>query len=62
VAERSGVASLLMFGWLLLLDVCLTKYSFRLMNAANQPTNQPTKDLSEGVDLREAQIDVPLSV
>jgi hypothetical protein len=29
---------------------------------ANQPTNQPTKGLTEGVDLREAQVDVPPSV
>jgi hypothetical protein len=27
----------------------------------NQRTNQPTKELTKGGDLREAQVDVPLS-
>jgi len=32
------------------------------MTKNDAPTNQPTKDLTEGVDLREAQVDVPRSV
>jgi hypothetical protein len=31
------------------------------MKIANQPTNQPTKELTKGGNLREMQVDVPLS-